>query len=109
MKLESLQKIYVKLNTCMTTVFKMSENLDSLKISAVKSFVEQFSYKPDTCCCAPGRVNLIGEHTDYNDGFVFPMVILSLLSLAYQVFISSTYKREQVYIDGCILPARVSL
>ena len=40
---------------------------------AVKVFTQQFS-SPTHAACAPGRVNLIGEHTDYNDGFVFPIV-----------------------------------
>ncbi|HHT74068.1 MAG TPA: galactokinase [Firmicutes bacterium] len=33
------------------------------------------SSAPPICAAAPGRVNLLGEHTDYNDGFVFPMAI----------------------------------
>jgi galactokinase len=37
-------------------------------------FEELFSQKPKVFR-APGRVNLIGEHTDYNDGFVLPMAI----------------------------------
>ena len=38
-------------------------------------FTERFHSEPDIIVQAPGRVNLIGEHTDYNDGFVFPAAI----------------------------------
>lgn len=38
-------------------------------------FRESFGAAPDLVTRAPGRVNLIGEHTDYNDGFVLPCAI----------------------------------
>jgi galactokinase len=41
----------------------------------VASFREHFGGEPELMVRAPGRVNLIGEHTDYNDGFVFPVAI----------------------------------
>jgi galactokinase len=39
------------------------------------SFSARFGHAPDLVVRAPGRVNLIGEHTDYNDGFVLPCAI----------------------------------
>jgi galactokinase len=39
------------------------------------SFSELFGRPPAVTASAPGRVNLIGEHTDYNDGFMLPMPI----------------------------------
>jgi galactokinase len=41
----------------------------------VNSFRKRLGGEPDTIMRAPGRVNLIGEHTDYNDGFVLPVAI----------------------------------
>ena len=38
-------------------------------------FIARFGEDPAFIVRAPGRVNLIGEHTDYNDGFVFPLAI----------------------------------
>ncbi|MET0853961.1 MAG: galactokinase [Microterricola sp.] len=38
-------------------------------------FAARFGREPRGLWSAPGRVNLIGEHTDYNDGYVFPFAI----------------------------------
>lgn len=43
--------------------------------SAADHFEKQFGYAPAGVWSAPGRVNLIGEHTDYNEGFVLPFAI----------------------------------
>jgi galactokinase len=40
-----------------------------------KLFEQQFDEKPTVTCYAPGRVDIIGDHTDYNDGFVLPAAI----------------------------------
>jgi len=47
----------------------------SLKNKVINAFTQRFGEYPHTIVRAPGRVNLIGEHTDYNDGFVLPMAI----------------------------------
>ncbi|MGB2965283.1 MAG: galactokinase [Anaerolineales bacterium] len=41
----------------------------------LEAFNRKFSGDPTWITFSPGRVNLIGEHTDYNDGFVLPMAI----------------------------------
>ena len=47
-----------------------------------QSFHAIYGTKPEVVVRAPGRVNLIGEHTDYNDGFVLPAAIDRSISFA---------------------------
>ena len=47
----------------------------ALDIQISQAFQQRFAAAPTFVVRAPGRVNLIGEHTDYNDGFVMPMAI----------------------------------
>jgi galactokinase len=46
-----------------------------------RSYAEIFGEEPDIAVRAPGRINLIGEHTDYNKGFVLPVAIDRQLTL----------------------------
>ncbi len=49
--------------------------MNDLQTRVIQAFQERFQAPPPLVVQAPGRVNLIGEHTDYNDGFVMPMAI----------------------------------
>jgi galactokinase len=42
---------------------------------ARRAFADRFGTEPEGVWAAPGRVNVIGEHTDYNDGFVLPVAL----------------------------------
>jgi len=47
----------------------------NLQQTVEHAFIEHFNHPASNVFRAPGRVNLIGEHTDYNDGFVLPCAI----------------------------------
>ncbi|KEY57452.1 galactokinase [Serratia sp. DD3] len=61
----------------------------SLKKHTHDLFNQHFGYAPTLTIQAPGRVNLIGEHTDYNDGFVLPCAI------DYQTVISAAPRHDR--------------
>ncbi|WP_413112435.1 galactokinase [Thaumasiovibrio sp. DFM-14] len=64
----------------------MSELIQNVKTS----FEKVLGYVPSHFIQAPGRVNLIGEHTDYNDGFVLPCAI------NYQAVVAAAKRDDNV-------------
>jgi len=63
---------------------------------ATARFAERFPGAPPRVAVAPGRVNLIGEHTDYNDGFVLPMAIGRAAVVAFRPRTDSVLRAESI-------------
>ena len=66
-------------------------NLSNQLIEKVsQTFNQVFGYQQAFIIQAPGRVNLIGEHTDYNDGFVLPCAI------NYQTMVAASARKDNI-------------
>ncbi|MBA8783894.1 galactokinase [Aeromonas caviae] len=65
-------------------------SIESQRSVTERTFYTQYGYHPTLAIQAPGRVNLIGEHTDYNDGFVLPCAI------DYQTVISAAPRQDSL-------------
>ena len=71
--------------------------------SIARSFEELFGRKPEVISEAPGRVNLIGEHIDYSEGFVLPFAIADRTYAAIAsrtdglVRIASHQRKEKIF------------
>ncbi|HSO93286.1 MAG TPA: galactokinase family protein, partial [Candidatus Dormibacteraeota bacterium] len=55
-----------------------------LEARARQEFHKHFEYPPQSVAVAPGRMNVIGEHTDYNQGWVLPAAIDKFIAVAYR-------------------------
>ncbi|MBX9472556.1 galactokinase [Microcella sp.] len=79
--------------------------MTDIRDDARDGFEAVFGHAPDGLWSAPGRVNLIGEHTDYNEGFVLPFAIDRRTVIALgarddrRVRVASTFADELAEID----------
>ncbi|WP_323960780.1 galactokinase [Arthrobacter sp. JZ12] len=72
-----------------------------------EEFHRRFGQRPEGIWAAPGRVNVIGEHTDYNDGFVLPFAIDRATLVAASVREDSTVRVSSTFSDGDVVVAEL--
>ncbi len=71
--------------------------MSSTPLDLATAFIERFGTEPDGIWSAPGRVNVIGEHTDYNDGFVLPFAIRHATTVAAAARSDRTVRLASTY------------
>src|SRR2546423_5031719 len=73
-------------------------------------FRQAFGYQPGAVAVAPGRINIIGEHTDYNQGFVLPAAIDRHIGVAVRLRRDARVRlrsdRYQAAVELDLLPTR---
>lgn len=76
-----------------------------IDLEAIRLFQRKYKKKPECLVRAPGRVNLIGEHTDYSEGYVLPVAIDRVVCIAMEKTDSTTVRlyskemKDQIHFD----------
>ena len=65
-------------------------------------FKDKFGNLPDKIVLSPGRINIIGEHIDYNDGYVLPAAINKIVCFAFEKNNSKTAKIHAIDLNESI-------
>lgn len=85
-KLTCLKKLFLDLifyNLLSQKIaFKIMDN--QLILNTRQAFQKHFGTEPETIILSPGRINIIGEHIDYNDGYVLPAAIDKFICFAFE-------------------------
>ena len=66
-------------------------------------FKETFVNMPDKIVLSPGRINIIGEHIDYNDGYVLPAAINKIVCFAFEINNSNTANIKAIDLNESVL------
>ncbi|WP_369271573.1 galactokinase [Streptomyces sp. R11] len=75
--------------------------------AVTERFRELYGAEPEGVWAAPGRVNLIGEHTDYNDGFVMPFALPHTAVAAVSRRTDGALRLHSADVEGGVVELRV--
>ena len=73
---------------------------DNRTQTLMEAFQSRFQAEPTAVAVGPGRVNLIGEHTDYNDGFVLPVALKRDVRIVFRPRTDRQVRLYSVEYDG---------
>ena len=83
--------------------------------TVTSEYEKRFGSKPSHIARAPGRVNLLGEHVDYNDGFVLPAAINLTTYIAFSpsgkdisTLVAVDLKKEETVFDSKSIKTKTS-